>query len=141
MKLLIKHNNINMSKQQLDTLWSRLQYLDQQITKSKAEDKSITEKDLIIDKQIYTSNCEISMMNSKKYELGNALAIEQKKGNQLDDQITKELSFNEAITKLLGQYEEYNPISQNGFDPQLMGGLTLEEQDEQLATLINQSIN
>ena len=138
MKLLIKHNNINMSKQQLDTLWSRFQYLDQQITKSKAEDKSITEKDLIIKNQINALDSKISMMNSKNQELKKSLTTEQKKGDQLDDQITKELSFNEAITKLLGQYEEYNPISQNGFDPQLMGGLTLEEQDEQLATLINQ---
>lgn len=91
-----------------------------------------------IESKISTLPSQISMIDVENKELQNSLVTEQKKADQLDDQITKELSFNEVFTTLLGQYNEYNLISQNGFNPQLIGSLTLEEQSTQIENLFTQ---
>ena len=114
--------------------------LNQKIRELKDEDEFIVKNNHSVESQISTLPSAITLQG-KNQELKNSLATEQKKADQLDDQITKEISFNEALTTLLGQYDEYNPISQNGLDPQLMGDLTLEEQATNINNLITQALN
>jgi len=125
-------------KQQYDNGFYKQNDLGLQVDKAAKEDDSLKYSVMDIESKISTLPSQISMIDVENKELQNSLVTEQKKADQLDDQITKELSFNEVFTTLLGQYNEYNLISQNGFNPQLIGGLTLDEQSTQIENLFTQ---
>ncbi len=130
--------NLRDYKQQYDNGFSKQNDLGLQVDKAAKEDDSLKYSVMDIESKISTLPSQISMIDVENKELQNSLVTEQKKADQLDDQITKELSFNEVFTTLLGQYNEYNLISQNGFNPQLIGSLTLEEQSTQIENLFTQ---
>lgn len=130
--------NLREYKQQYDNGFYKQNDLGLQVDKAAKEDDSLKYSVMDIESKISTLPSQISMIDVENKELQNSLVTEQKKADQLDDQITKELSFNEVFTTLLGQYNEYNLISQNGFNPQLIGSLTLEEQSTQIENLFTQ---
>ena len=130
--------NLREYKQQYDNGFYKQNDLGLQVDKAAKEDDSLKYSVMDIESKISTLPSQISMIDFENKELQNSLVTEQKKADQLDDQITKELSFNEVFTTLLGQYNEYNLISQNGFNPQLIGSLTLEEQSTQIENLFTQ---
>jgi len=130
--------NLREYKQQYDNGFSKLNDLWLQVDKVAKEEESSRWSGIAVESKISTLPSQISMIDVENKVLKNSLVTEQKKADQLDDQITKELSFNEALTTLLGQYDEYNLISQNGFNPQLIGSLTLEDQSTQIENLFTQ---
>ena len=130
--------NLREYKKQYDNGFSKQNDLGLQVHKVAKEEESSKWSGLAVESKISTLPSQISMIDVENKVLKNSLATEQKKAELLDDQITKELSFNEAFTTLLGQYDEYNLISQNGFNPQLIGSLTLEEESNQIENLFAQ---
>ncbi len=130
--------NLREYKKQYDNGFSKQNDLGLQVDKAAKEEDSLKYSVMDIESKIITLPSQLSMIDVENKELQNSLVTEQKKADQLDDQITKELSFNEAFATLLGQYDEYNLISQNGFNPQLIGSLTLEEQSTQIENLFTQ---